>query len=368
MTAELFESLLKAENGIADRLAKIEGQLEELLEQTYYVAIDAGLRTLVDAGTAPSRSLRDAELIRAQERFRTAVAAARSPLQSALAERYGLLCAVALGRLDTARNSIGPLSIAAFNAAIVANNAVERRTMIDTPKLRGAGRRESDLIRSAACDAADLAVNLLREAEIWSSVVNPQAITWRLRGRWPAHEWNYSMRPGSSTPSWEIELRGRTPVLTFGPVTIAWNIGLGELSTASKIPVSAPEQVNLDISIDPPAKIELHLSCHSSSRSRWRTINIAPARPVRVVRQGMMQVPVGIALPAGTTHVALNLSQDQPTHWYNLGLFLELGQAFRIFLPVDPAASIDWPEIPPQFESFWRQLGFVQYPKLRPGV
>jgi hypothetical protein len=118
LASELVGTLVASEDRLGERLGTIGRQLEEVLEQRYSTAIAAGQRTLLDAGTTLDPSMRSAELTRARDLFRDAAASARAPLQVAVAERYMVLCAIALGREDAARTALGLLNRSAFEALL----------------------------------------------------------------------------------------------------------------------------------------------------------------------------------------------------------------------------------------------------------
>ncbi|WP_433176669.1 hypothetical protein [Actinoallomurus sp. CA-150999] len=112
LASELFGTLAASEDRLTERLAGIEQQLsgierrlDEVLDQRYQVSLALGLRGLLDAGAAHDPLVRAEELTSARERFREAAVSARSSLQTAVAERYVLLCAIALGRPDAAKTA-----------------------------------------------------------------------------------------------------------------------------------------------------------------------------------------------------------------------------------------------------------------------
>ncbi|MFI5611826.1 hypothetical protein [Amycolatopsis sp. NPDC051903] len=174
VAAEIVGALVESEDRLGEQLSGIERQLDEVLEQRYTTAVGAGLRTLLDASTTRDPGVRTAELNRARDLFRDAVASARSPLQVAVGERYLALCALALGRVDAARTALTLLDKAALEALIgamplVGPQAYERAR----EQLGGSGfrsRREqrieelgSDLV-DAAAEVMDLGLSLFDEA------------------------------------------------------------------------------------------------------------------------------------------------------------------------------------------------------------
>ena len=85
------------------------------MDQRYQVSLALGLRGLLEAGAAHDPLVRTEELTKAQERFREAAVSARSSLQTAVAERYVLLCAIALGRPDAAKQLNGAVTAIALD-------------------------------------------------------------------------------------------------------------------------------------------------------------------------------------------------------------------------------------------------------------
>lgn len=123
LAAELLSALAASEDqlstqlaGIEDRLTSIEQRLDRVLEQRYETELGVGVRCLHDAATADLAADRLADLVQARQHFRTAAASATSALRRALAERYLLLCALALGRLDTARAAFEHMRVAMTEA------------------------------------------------------------------------------------------------------------------------------------------------------------------------------------------------------------------------------------------------------------
>src|SRR4051812_15740844 len=76
LTGELVRALTASESRIDERLDRIESGLDELLEQSYGVAVRRGVRYLLDA-TGSSGAVRVNDLDRARDAFVEATAAAR---------------------------------------------------------------------------------------------------------------------------------------------------------------------------------------------------------------------------------------------------------------------------------------------------
>jgi len=180
LASELLGELVASEDRLSEQLAGIGRQLEELLDQRYTIALGAGQRALRDASTAPEPNSRAAELARARDLFREAAAAAsaKSPLQTAVAERYVALCSLSAGRPDAVPAALSTLNEAAFRALTEAlplfgPKAYEQaRNQIPlSGRLGLRGRREerinelgSDIV-DAVDDVVGLALNLLDESE-----------------------------------------------------------------------------------------------------------------------------------------------------------------------------------------------------------
>ncbi|MFJ9786070.1 hypothetical protein ACIRSS_41325 [Amycolatopsis sp. NPDC101161] len=174
LASELLGAVTASEDRLSGQLARLGGQLDEMLDQRYTTALSAGQRTLRDVAAAPDPPARQAEWTRARDLFRDAAAAARSPLQEAVAERYVALCFVALGWPEAARTAMGEVSRAAFEALmgalpLVGPEAYERaREQSGLPgRGRRSVRRERELdekgreIIAAAADVVRLTLSLL---------------------------------------------------------------------------------------------------------------------------------------------------------------------------------------------------------------
>ena len=242
LAGEVFRQMSASEDRLSSHLTSIEVRLDQVLEQPYETAIGAGQRGLLDVvGTEDSRARRE-DLMQVRERFRDASAAARSPLQVAMAERYLLLCAIALGRQDAAKTALGQLNRAATTAALdvydTMRNAVgmAHRGLEQRGEARGfgSGRRLDERlgeIRHGAEEAARLVENLLCEAGVVGqtlgqtqppsiSTVSPKklslvgAITPSTRA---------AVRSGTLWyPRWHIMPNGSSPV-RVGAFVVTWD-------------------------------------------------------------------------------------------------------------------------------------------------
>jgi hypothetical protein len=254
VASELFSELAASERLLGERLAGIERRLDEVLEQPYRSAIGTGLRTLLDAGTTSDGQVRAEELVRATALFREASAAARSSLQVAVAERYLVLCAIALGRRDTACTALGRLDHAALTALTQADHHgrfqfASRDAADQAAQELGRIRRRRALeerttqlvlrVQRGATDAGELSVQLLREAAVLAHGLNltaapPPELRWlppRELLEEPAVEVAWMQPPRHPTEDIgriEVRATGRGP-LRVGPLSVEWHhVGLHE--------------------------------------------------------------------------------------------------------------------------------------------
>lgn len=162
---------------IENRLAGIEQRLDRVLEQRYENALMIGVRCLQDAVASSGREDRLAELEQARQEFRIAAAAASSPLRRALAERYLVLCALALGRRDAAAAALTHAITAMTAAALDVAEQVHTTTMPVAGRAFGTNRfgfyrdrahdaqiaEELERIRHGAREAAAMIAHLFSE-------------------------------------------------------------------------------------------------------------------------------------------------------------------------------------------------------------
>jgi hypothetical protein len=248
LAVELVGALAESENRLAERLAGIEQRLDEVLEQPYSIAIGTGLRTLLDAGRATDTRVRNDELDRARDQFRTAAASARTALQLAVAERYLALCAIGLGRDDAARTALEQLNVAAFDAALDASKSAGLRARVQArARLEGAGwfRREeritelANAVNEAAAQAGQLAGYLLREASVLAEGLGDGPRP-RLR-RLPATSKPLLLALDQSVERWEVRPRGSQSA-RFGPISVTWHSVRRRPETATPDPRTLAEQ------------------------------------------------------------------------------------------------------------------------------
>ena len=146
LAGQIVGELSASEERLIGHLTRIEAQLEQVLAQPYETAIRAGQRTLLDVIPDIDSKERRKDLKRARDRFEYASGAARSPLQVAIAERYLLLCAIALKRWDKAERALGQLNHAATTAALEVGDTISnaygvaRRDLEERGEARGFGK------------------------------------------------------------------------------------------------------------------------------------------------------------------------------------------------------------------------------------
>jgi hypothetical protein len=177
LSGELVKKLAETESRIEERLAGIESTLDELLEQRYAVALGSGVRFMLDAIPATGGA-RAHDLDRARAAFVEASAAARSMLQQAVAERYLLLCALALGRAELVPTILGKVESLALAAALEAMTLTERsrdaaaalmrRDGIAARRFGGGDQRieAQKQVKAAALETVDLSARMIAEAAV----------------------------------------------------------------------------------------------------------------------------------------------------------------------------------------------------------
>ena len=177
LSGELVKKLAETESRIEEQLAGIESTLDELLEQRYAVALGSGVRFMLDAIPATGAT-RAHDLDRARAAFVEASAAARSTLQQAVAERYLLLCALALGRAELVPTILGKVESLALAAALEAMVLTERSRDAAAALLRkdgvaprrfGGGDQRIEAqkrVKAAALETVDLSARMIAEAAV----------------------------------------------------------------------------------------------------------------------------------------------------------------------------------------------------------
>ena len=199
LSGELVRALAASESRIDERLDRIESGLDELLEQSYSVAIHRGVRYLLDA-TGSTGDPRRQDLDRARDAFVEATAAARSPLQQAVAERYLLLVLLGLGRHDAVPASLVRVEEYATANAFDALRTSEHNHDATTALLRrgdgrpgwlgdgrptwlgGSGgedrlRQARTEVKRAALDSIDMSARLLAEMALVRPTLNLPAVS-----------------------------------------------------------------------------------------------------------------------------------------------------------------------------------------------
>ncbi|SEP38242.1 hypothetical protein [Amycolatopsis saalfeldensis] len=251
LASELVGTLVASEDRLGERLGTIGRQLEEVLEQRYSTAIAAGQRTLLDAAATPDPLVRSAELTRARDLFRDAAASARTPLQVAVAERYVVLCAIALGREDAARTALGLLDKSALEALLGALPLAGPEALdLARTQLARSGRAGSRFRREERADelaativdtaagAVQLALSLFKESRALAEALGyrpaPEPdvdLVWFEQARQYA-------RPIRTA---QVLVQPVSPgLLRFGPLSVIWDDGPPPITPAAPIAPIAP--------------------------------------------------------------------------------------------------------------------------------
>ncbi len=188
LSGELVRALAASESRIDERLDRIESSLDELLEQSYGVAVGRGVRYLLDA-TGSSGVTRERDLDRARDAFVEATAAARAPLQQAVAERYLLLVLLGLRRHDAVPASLARVEEYATANAFDALRTSEHNQDAATAVLRRDGRVPGRLgggdrlkqaryeVKRAAVDSIGMSARLLAEMALLRPALGLPAVT-----------------------------------------------------------------------------------------------------------------------------------------------------------------------------------------------
>ena len=186
LSGELVRALAASESRIDERLDRIESGLDELLQQSYGVAVRRGVRYLLDA-TGSNGTVRQQDLDRARDAFVEATAAARSPLQQAVAERYLLLTLLGLGRQDAAPASLVRVEEYATASAFDALHTSEHSQDATTTVLRRGGeggrqggerlRQARHEVKRAALDSIGMCARLLAEMALVRPALGLPAVT-----------------------------------------------------------------------------------------------------------------------------------------------------------------------------------------------
>jgi hypothetical protein len=247
LAGELFGTLAASEARLSERLAGIEQQLsgieqrlDEVLGQRYQVSLAMGLRGILEAGVSHDPRARTEELTNAHERFREAAASAHSVLQAAVAERYILLCAIALGRPDAAKTAWAQLNGAVTAMALDLCTAFEmahgkvalRLDQEGALKGRGYWKRlndEADRIRDGVMEAAGLAKSLLVESAVLGQMFGqPQPPYIDLRKTESSHKMFFRKRLSNRMSRRTIRELSR-PESAMLPSSLGWAMGTGFL-------------------------------------------------------------------------------------------------------------------------------------------
>jgi hypothetical protein len=240
LAREIFGQLSASEDRLISHLTRIEAQLEQVLAQPYGTAIGAGQRSLLDVIATNDSKARRKDLKRARDRFVDARGAARSQLQVAIAERYLLLCAIALNRPDAAKLALGQLNRAATTAALEVGDAISnaygmaRHDLEQRGEARGFGKgrrltERTGEIRRGANEAVQLVGNLLSEAgvigQMYGQTQPPSISTASPKKRSPAYAGASTLLSSlypSAASTWRVVLKGPGP-RRVGAFIVTWD-------------------------------------------------------------------------------------------------------------------------------------------------
>ena len=188
LSSELVRALTASESRIDERLERIESGLDELLDQSYSVAARRGVRYLLDA-TGSRGATREHDLDRARDAFVEATAAARGPLQQAVAERYLLLVLLGLGRGDATPASLVRVeehaTASAFDALRTSEISGDATTALLRRETRRPGRPGGDErlrwarqeVKRAALDSISMSARLLAEMALMRPALGLPPVT-----------------------------------------------------------------------------------------------------------------------------------------------------------------------------------------------
>jgi hypothetical protein len=329
LSGELVRALAASESHIDERLDRIENSLDELLEQAYRMALRRGVRYLLDA-TAGHGSTRELDLGRARDAFVEATAAARGPLQQAVAERYLLLVLLGLGRRDAAPASLARVeeyatanafdSLRTSEHSHDATTALMRRDTTVLGRLAGGDRRRRARyeVKQAALDSIGMSARLLAEMALVRQtlglptvsappvepIVDDAVITVTVKqnrsGMTSVH-YDYENAPGGPLVYWTFEAASPWP-LRIGSLTVTMS---PEPAQASALDPGLADRVRLAAEMGEPirghARVELRaplpipLTITSPAASDVSSYHIANREQVTVTMaagQTLMHVPL----------------------------------------------------------------------------
>lgn len=375
LAADVLGALSASEDRLGVRLAAIEGRLEEVLEQSYVTAVGAGLRTLVDAGSTTDPQVRQQDLLHARNLFREAASAARSKLQVALAERYLLLCALALGRDDAARNALARLRGSAFEAVLESAQASRHEAALARAtrrveqqglsgrKARGRVRAETDGIQAAASVAADLAVQVLCDADVLAQkfdITTPAELTkvaLSSTDTWEAQVLAADPSTVAEIGVWSVAMPGGVASVRFGPLSIQWHRAQRTTPPSPPGPLQettffslrrSPDVLHVDLSAQVVQPLSLPVTLGLASPPEWHRFPL-PATGRRYERPKSfppLRPYTGTTLPAGARRADLQgssapLPPDSPFGSKVLSkVHLIIGGVFVVACPTSTTPGI----------------------------
>jgi hypothetical protein len=349
LAGELFGAITESESRVSERLVEVEkrlGGVERRLTALeagpFQMALNAGMRSLMDAAADTDPAHRADEFRAARQRFLEASAAASvadSLLQTAVAERFLLLCAVALEQPERARVAWDRINEKVTVAALELDTAFRSAVTTAERHLREDGdvrpgrfgnrekkynerlREKAAQVRGDVADSASVVRVLLVEAgalglllgqpsapeiemqfapekttmprRLWAPMSQPNppgnlpVVNWSTQpGKGPVPVGQPNPRFLPSTPvttsaslRWQVKPTGRVPT-RFGALTATWDpavVPLEELNAPRAKPFREI-RIGVTIEADPP------LSRTVQVRPTGRTLTSGPPRGGELTR------------------------------------------------------------------------------------
>lgn len=292
--SEILAALVAGESRMGQRLSAIEDALREIREDRYKVELAAGSSFLSDAMTSPPNARSD-DLQRAREHLTRAVAAARSDLQRAHAERQALLAQLMLGRMDLAAGTVHRLEAAAMRAALQAFGLPYSHdatiALMRSEGLSETGRGKYDRTREAALRVAHNAA----EAKLMCGILLAEAAV--IANQIGLVERSVQMAPISQDPHrrrWHVHVPAGRP-LRFGPITAQFKYAFNSSGRRPSLGIAdftdSPRPAALDLAFEPAFRTRLW------TKSGGEETEIDPSTPTTAA----------IEASAGATSVMLGI-------------------------------------------------------------
>lgn len=168
LAGELVKAISDSESRIDERLSAIETKIDALREQPFAIAFGRGTRHLFHAIRANDRA-RITDLEDAYRALVEAIAASPSPLHEAVAQRYLLLCLIALRREGLLVENVARLEtltlVEGFKAAAVASST-NRIPILS--RRRAEAEAAAQQARKSAMERMEVCARLLDEADLFA--------------------------------------------------------------------------------------------------------------------------------------------------------------------------------------------------------